>query len=166
MSNADSSRDMDQAVQKHMGQYRCDFVLIDKQTDKLSDMVIYKYQTKDDLQIVFEVSCFVGNTMLPFGFEIPKKKLIVKDNFPEQICAYMGGKEGHYCVDDKSIEEISDYVMDVMEQTEILLQEYGVMNRRPRIVFTLTKDDKEYLFPYTKSNEVILRDGLQKTLFY
>ena len=155
-----SLQDYDETVQKHTGQYHGELLLTNKYTDASDKSAVYEYQTGDELQIAFEVHCFTGNKLTPFGFEIPVKEIIVYDNFPEQICAYVSERDGTYFADGKSIDEIAAYVLEVIEGTDVLFQKYGVKNRRPRIEFTFIKEGAEYSFTYGKSSEVILKDGL------
>ena len=159
------SYDWDTAVQKYVSAFNCKLVWLESYEDPSSDSIIYRFQTDDDLQIIFEVRCFWGYTSTPFGVAIPIKKAKIVDNFEEQICAYVSKTKGEFHIEDKSVEDISAYVLDTIQGCETLFQEYGIENGRPKISFTLIKADKSYAFKYENTNEILLRDKLTELLY-
>lgn len=160
-----TSYDWDSSVQEYVRAFNCELVCLESYEDSSSDNTIYRFQTDDDLQIMFDVRCFWGNTLLPFGFEIPVKKAKIVDNFAEQICAYVSETDGTYHIEDKSVEDISTYVLDTIQGCETLFQEYGIENVTPGVTFTLIKADKSYTFKYGNTNEILLIDKLTELLY-
>ncbi len=156
--------DWDSAVQEYVSTFNCKLVCLDSYEDDSSDSIIYKFQTDDDLQIIFDVRCFWGNALLPFGFEVPVRKAKMVDDFAEQICAYIGKAGAAYNIDDKSIEEISAHVLDTLKRCEALLQEYGIENVTPSVSFTFIRANESYTFKYGNSNETMLYDKLTELL--
>lgn len=161
----DHSYDWDASVQEYVNAFNCELVCLESYEDSSSDSVIYKYQTDDDLQIVFSVNCFWGDTLLPFGFEIPVKKAKIVDDFAEQICAYVSETDGIYDIEDKTVEDISTYVLDTLRCCETLFQQYGIENITPSVSFTLISADNSYSFKYGNTNEILLIDKLTELLY-
>lgn len=161
----DHSYDWDASVQEYVSAFNCEAVYLESYEDSSSDSTIYRFQTDDDLQIIFDVRCFWGDTLLPFGFEVPVKKAKIVDNFAEQICAYVSETNGKYHIEDKSVEDISAYVLDTIQGCETLFQEYGIENGTPNVSFTLIKADKSYTFKYGNTNEILLIDKLTDLLY-
>lgn len=159
------SYDWDAAVQKHVSVFSCRPVCLGSHKDPSSGSIIYGFQTDDDRQIRFDVRCFWGYPILPIGFKSPVKLPITIDNFAEQVCAYVSETEGEYCMEGKSVEEISAYVLDTIHGCEALFQEYGIKNKTPSISFTFRDTDKTYAFRYGNTNEVLLADRLTELLY-
>lgn len=159
------SYDWNVSAQEYVDGFNCEFVLLESYEDSSSDSVIYKYQTDDDLQIVFSVNCFWGDTLLPFGFKIPVKKAKIDDDFAEQICAYVSETDGIYDIEDKTVEDISTYVLDTLRFCETLFQQYGIENATPSVSFTLIGSDNSYDFKYGNTNEILLIDKLTELLY-
>lgn len=159
------SYDWDTSVQEYVSAFNCELVRLDSYKDSSSDSIIYRFQTDDNLQITFDVRCFWGYTSTPFGVAIPIKKAKIVDNFEEQIYAYVSKTKGEFHIEDKSVEDISAYVLDTIRGCETLFREYGIENGRPEISFTLIRADKTYTFKYGNTNEILLRDKLTELLY-
>lgn len=159
------SYNWDSFAQEYICSFNCELVYLESYEDSSSGSTIYRFQTDDDLQILFDVRCFWGNELLPFGFELPVKKAKAVDNFAEQICAYVSENDGVYYIEGKSIEDISAYVLEILQRCETLLQEYGIENVTPSISFTLISADKSYTFKYGNTNEDLLFDKLIELLY-
>lgn len=160
-----NSYDWDAKVQDYTSTFNCELICLETYKDASSRATVYKFQTNDALKIEFEVRCFWGDTLLPFGFEIPLKKAKIVDDFAAQLCVYISETEGTYNIEDKSLEEISTYVLNTIQHSATLLQAYGVEDVTPNISFTFVKDDKSYMFKYGNLNETILYDKLTELLY-
>lgn len=160
-----NSYDWDSSVQEYVRVFNCELVRLESYEDASSDSIIYRFQTDDDLQITFDVRCYWGNTLLPFGFEVPIKKAKIVDNFAEQICAYVSDTNGTYHIEDKSIEDISTYVLVTIQGCETLFQVYGIENVTPSVSFTFIKANNSYTFKYGNTNKNLLNDKLTELLY-
>jgi len=138
---------------------------VESYKDKVSNSIIYKYQTNDDLQIPFEVTCYWGRAMFPFGFKELAYTKIIDDNLGLQVGNYISENKGTYNIENKSIEEISTYILEVIQESKEILYQYGLEYIVPRISFTLVSDEKTYDFEYDNTNETILRDALTELLY-
>lgn len=153
----------DKKVNEYITQYNCEFEYIrfyQQDTTK-----VYKYQTRDENQIEFEVKCSWNKIVTPFGFSLPIKKAYITDDFSDQICEYISLCDGAYNIEGKSIEQISSYVFDTMSSCEDLMSQYGIEALTPHISFTFIDSDKEYEFEWANYNENILRDRLTELLY-
>lgn len=155
----------DSDVQAYLDNFSVETKFIESYKDKSSNSIIYKYQTNDDLQIPFEVKCFWGDMSTPFGFDLPICTKIINDNLGQQVDNYISENKGTYNIENKSIEEISRYILEVIEDSKEILYQYGLEYIVPRISFTLVSDEETYDFEYANTNETILRDALTELLY-
>lgn len=155
----------DSDVQSYLNRYSIRTQFIESYKDPTSNSIIYKYQTYDDLQVSFEVKCYWGNLTTPFGFNLPISTKKINDNLGQQVCTYISENKGTYNIENKSIDEISTYILEVVKDTEEILYQYGLEYIVPSISFILVNDEEIYEFDCSNINESILQDRLTELLY-
>lgn len=155
----------DSDAQEYLDNLSIDAKFIDSYQDKSSNSLVYKYQTNDELQISFEIKCYWGNVITPFGFDLPISTKKINDDLGQQVCNYISDTKGTYHIENKSIDEISKYILEVVQDTEEILYQYNLEYFNPSISFVLVNNEKTYNFECSNINETMLQDRLTSLLY-
>ena len=130
--------------------------------------VIFHCITKDEYQILFDVSCTWGNYLTPMGpLPFPERYCLI--NLDEKICEKVAAEAIGYDVsgkmlnDDQTLDGIMEYLNQVYGQAESLCGYYGFRGV-PKIVVPIRRNGKDIPISYSGSEHSYYREYLREEL--
>lgn len=139
-------------------QYEGQFEVMNIQKD--SDGYIYSLRTKDDNYISFDVKCWVGPLLTPWGempFTMARHFL---DDFPEQITNKFVNSTTTYDMSNRSLEEIVVQLKALSKNVQVYYDLYGLSWQKPEISINIKYNDKIKNFEYVNLDDNMLREKL------
>ncbi len=133
--------------------------------EKESDQYIFSFRTKDNNNISFDVKCWVGVYLTPWG-EIPyiPKRYFV-DDFSENITKKIVDDTITYDMTDDTIEEIIVHLKSLSETVQSYYDLYGLSWQVPEISIKIKYNGKTARIEYTNQNESVLKDVLNREFY-
>ena len=132
---------------------------------KESNQYIFSFRTKDNNNISFDVKCWIGGYLTPWGKipYIPKRYFV--DDFSEQITKKIVDDTVTYDMTTDTIEEIIVNLKSLSETVQSYYNLYGLPWQVPVISIKIKHNGKTARIEYTNQDESILQDVLIREFY-
>lgn len=132
---------------------------------KESRRYIFSFITKDNNHISFDVKCWIGGYLTPWGEipYIPQRHIV--DDFPIQITNKYVDNTITYDMTNKTIEEIIKNLKALSKKVQGYYDLYGLSWQVPEINIKIKYNGKTEKIEYTNQNYSILHDMLIRVFY-
>lgn len=128
-------------------------------------MIIVTYQTTDEYQIKFDVTCSLGGLYTPWGTIsfIPKRHF--RDDFAERINDKIIGDEKEVDMNNYSLDDMVKFFKDKSQKIKNIYDKYGLKST-PNFEIRIYHNGHSELIHYISQDDEILRDFLIRSFSF